>query len=127
MQPLEAVKDLGANFGGGQYTAVMVMSPDEKYLYYAPGAHGGGAHIGAPVVQYNITSGERKVLAFLYEPLRTQLKYNTGGTYNLQIDRTGERLFITFNGAPAEGNPRRTETFGKPAVVVLTIPSSERQ
>lgn len=123
----ESVKDLGPNFLKGDYTAVMAMSPDEKYLYYAPGAHGSGSKTGAPVVQYNVATGQRKVLAFLQAPLREQVKYSVGGTYNLQIDPSGERLFITFNGAPLEGNPRRTETFGKPSVVVLHIPPSERQ
>ena len=37
------------------------MSPDEKYLYYAPGAHGSGSKTGVPVVQFNIKTGERKV------------------------------------------------------------------
>ncbi len=122
----ETVRDLGANFLGGDYTAVMAMSPDEKYLYYAPGAHGSGSKTGAPVIQYSIATGQRKVLAFLQQPLREKTKYSIGGTYNLQIDPAGERLFFTFNGAPAEGNTRRTETFGKPAVVVVHIPRSER-
>jgi len=118
----EAVKDLGSNWGVGQYTAVMALSPDEKYLYYAPGAHGSGNKIGAPVVQYAIATGKRKVLAFLREPLRQQFKWMVGGTYNLQIDPSGERLFVTFNGA--EGAAR--SPFGKPAVVVVHIPRSER-
>jgi hypothetical protein len=121
----EAVKDLGPNWGKGDYTAVMVLSPDEKYLYYAPGAHGSGAKTGAPVVQYEIATGQRKVLAFLQQPLR-EMKYSIGGTYNLQIDPSGARLYFTFNGAPLVNNPRRTETFGQPAVVVVNIPPSER-
>lgn len=117
------VKDLGPNFLTGSYTAVMVLSPDEKYLYYAPGAHGSGNSIGAPVVQYEIASGRRKVLAFLKEPLQERFDYKIGGTYNLQIDPAGERLFFTFNGAPTSGRG----TFGKPAVVVVHVPASERR
>jgi hypothetical protein len=118
-----SVKDLGPNFGGGDYTAVMVMSPDEKYLYYAPGAHGSGTKSGAPVVQYALGTGERKVLAFLHGPLLKELKYQIGGTYNLQIDSTGQRLYFTFNGA----EPGMRSPFGRPAVVVVHIPDSERK
>lgn len=121
----EAVKDLGPNFGKGDYTAVMALSPDDRFLYFAPGAHGSGARSGAPVVQYEIATGKRKVLAFLQQPLRDKLGYQIGGTYNLQIDPDGARLFFTFNGADVGGG-RRQETFGKPAVVVVHVPSSER-
>ncbi|MFO0966756.1 MAG: hypothetical protein U0793_14380 [Gemmataceae bacterium] len=119
----ERVKDLGPNWGAGDYTAVMALSPDEKYLYYAPGAHGSGAKSGAPVVQYNIASGERKALAFLQQPLLAKLSWPIGGTYNLQIDAKGETLFCTFNGAA----PGARSPFGRPAVVVLHIPESERR
>jgi hypothetical protein len=118
----ETVKDLGANWQNGDYTAAMVLSPDEKYLYFAPGAHGSGNKTGAPVIQYTIATGQRKVLAFLKEPLLEKLKYNIGGTYNLQIDGRGEQLFFTFNGA----NPGQKGTFGQPAVVVVHVPVAER-
>lgn len=120
----ETIKDLGPNFLQGDYTAVMELSPDEKYLYFAPGAHGSGNRTGAPVVQYNITTGQRKVLAFLRDPLRQRFNYNIGGTYNLDIDPSGQQLFFTFNGAPVGG--RRPLTFGQPSVVVVHIPESER-
>jgi hypothetical protein len=123
MDPVkETVKDLGPNFPEERYTAVMVMSPDEKYLYFAPGAHGGGNRTGGPVVQYEIATGQGKVLAFLRDPLQQKFNYMIGGTYNLQIDASGARLYITFNGAA--GTAR--SAFGKPSVVVLHIPQSER-
>jgi len=118
----ETVKDLGPNFLGGLYSAVMVLSPDEKYLYYAPGAHGSGTKVGVPVIQYEIASGKRKVLAFLSQPIRDQFKYQVGGTYNLQIDPAGERLFITFNGS----DPGARSAFGRPCMVVVHVPKGER-
>ena len=122
----ETVKDLGPNFGDGSYVAVMALSPDDNFLYFAPGAHGSGVGIGCPIVQYNIDTSERKVLAFLNAPLREQLNYNLGGTYNLKLDAAGDRLFVTFNGAPFIPNARKQEAFGQPCVVVLNIPMSER-
>jgi hypothetical protein len=119
----QTVKDLGPNIQTGDYSAVMAISPDDKYLYYAPGAHGsGGKKHGAAVVQYEIATGRRKVLAFLQQPLLERLKWQIGGTYNLQIDPKGETLYCTFNGA-APGN---RSSFGQPAVVVIHIPASER-
>ena len=118
----DLVKDLGPNLGTGDYTAVMVMSPDDRYLYYAPGAHGSGTKSGVPVVQYQISTGQRKVLAYLAAPLAKELKYQIGGTYNLQMDPSGERLYFTFNGA----EPGARSNFGRPAVVVLHVPASER-
>lgn len=118
----ETVKDLGPNFMGGDYTAVMALSPDEKYLYFAPGAHGSNARYGAPVVQYEIATGKRKVLAFLQQALLERFKLQVGGTYNVQIDPAGERLFFTFNAAPAGARG----TFGQPCVVVLHVPKAER-
>lgn len=117
----EEVKDLGANYESGDYTAVMVLSPDEKYLYFAPGAHGSAVRSNTPVVQYDIATGTRKVLCFLNAASRKKLGYNLAGTYNLQIDATGERLFVTFNGAPGT-----KDTFGRPSVVVVHLPASER-
>ena len=118
----ETVKDLGYNFLEGDYTAVMALSPDEKYLYYAPGAHGSGNRTGCPVIQYDIFTGKRKVLAFLKTPLLERFQYKLGGTYNLQLDAKGERLFITFNG----GELSARNAFGHPSVVVVHIPESER-
>lgn len=122
----ERVTNLGPNFGKGEYTAVMVLSPDERYLYYAPGSHGQAARIGCPVVQYEIATGTRKVLAFLNPFLRERFQYNLGGTFNMQIAPDGGTLFLTFNGAPWVGEAQREETFGLPSLVVLHIPVSER-
>jgi hypothetical protein len=122
----QSVTDLGPNFGDGVYTAVMAVSPDDRFIYFAPGAHGSGVGIGSPIVQYNVATGERKVLAFLNAALREKLNYNLGGTYNLKLDTAGERLFVTFNGATVTANARKQEAFGQPCVVVLHVPKSER-
>ncbi len=120
----EEVKDLGPNLADGDYTAVMASSPDGKWVYFVPGAHGSSSRHGTPVVQVDTATGRRKVLAFLHAPVREKLKHHLGGTYSLQVDAAGERLFITFNGAPVSGG--KQEAFGQPSIVVVHIPASER-
>jgi hypothetical protein len=119
------IKDLGPNFLEGDYTAIIAVSPDQKYLYYAPGAHGSSKRYGGPVVQYTISSGVRKVIAFLHDPLLTK-GYFLGGSYSLQVDPRGEILYSVFNGARISGNKKQM-TFGLPALVVIKIPASERK
>jgi len=122
----ETVADLGENWPGGQYTAVMALSPDGRYIYYAPGAHGGGSRIGTPIVQYDVKTKQKKVLAFLNASARSSLKYNIGGTYNLKLKADGSQLYITFNGMSIADGPKKLETFGMPSVVIVNIPKEER-
>ena len=60
---------LGRNFLMGYYITVAVLSPDEKYVYFLPGAHGRAVGSGTPVVQYTVKTGRRKVIAFLKEAI----------------------------------------------------------
>lgn len=122
----EKIKDMGPNFTTGHYTAVMALSPDQKYIYFVPGAHGSSTRVGTPVVQVELATGKRKVIAFLLDTLQKKFNYKIGGTYNLKIDAAGERLFITFNGNDYEPQSAKNIAFGKPCVVVVHIPDSER-
>ncbi|HJZ13261.1 MAG TPA: hypothetical protein VJ521_13985 [Acidobacteriota bacterium] len=121
-----SIRDLGTNILSGEYTAIMVLSPDEKYIYYAPGSHGSAVHIGTPVVQYHISSGNKKIIAFLREALINESKYYIGGNYNMQIDPKGATLYCTFNGANFT-QQKNLKPFGLPSVVVITIPEAERK
>ena len=124
----DRVEDLGLCWPGKhRYTASLTLSPDEKYLYYIPGAHGKGYHEGASVVQYNIKTGERKVLAFLFPYFYEKYGYIVGGTFSIKIDDNGEKLFILFNGAFDEYNPEGGDIFGDLSVMVVNIPESERK
>jgi len=122
----ETIKDLGPNFLQGDYTAIVLLSPDEKYLYYAPGSHGSAQRHGAALVQYEIATGKRKVLAFLAPLLREKLAYVLGGTFNMEITADGATLIGTFNGAPYDPAARKTVAFGQPSLLVIQIPPSER-
>ena len=122
----QKVKDLGPNFLSGDYTAALPFSSDNKYVYFAPGAHGSGTTIGTPLVQYDVKSGKRKVLAFLNAAMVQKAGYNIAGNYNLVLDSKGSTLYATFNGAMMEEGKKRQPTFGLPSVLMIKIPDSER-
>ncbi len=122
----QAIKDLGSNFLSGDYTAVMVLSPDEKYLYFAPGAHGSATRMGTPVVQYQISNGTRKVITFLRDSMIKKAAYFIGGTYSMQIDSKGAILYCVFNGAKHTA-AKNLKAFGLPSFVAIKIPEAERK
>jgi hypothetical protein len=125
----DSLELLGAEFLTGNYTTVMVRSPDEKYLYYLPGAHGGATKIGTPVVQYEIATGKRKVLAFLRDTLFEKTGYTPGGSYGVKISEDGSTLYVNFNGHAAEKDRHpnmKPNGFGLTAFAAVHIPAEER-
>jgi hypothetical protein len=120
---------LGPNWLAGSYTAVCVLSPDERYVYYLPGSHGGAFRDGTPVVQYDIASGQRKVLAFLAEPVDRACDYVPGGTYGVKLGADGGTLYVNFNGHASDRirpAAMRPNGFGLCAFAAIHIPPSER-
>ena len=119
----------GADFLAGDYTAVCVLSPDERFLYYLPGAHGGAFKIGTPVVQYEIAKDQRKVLAFLRETFATEAGFVPAGTYGVKLSADGSTLYVNLNGHaadPIRPPPMRAIGFGLTAFAAIHIPASER-
>ncbi len=126
----DSLELLGPDFLTGNYTTVMVRSPDGKYLYYLPGAHGGAIKIATPVVQYDIATGKRKVIAFLRDTLFNQTGYTPGGTYGVKISPDGSTLYANLNGhgADKDRHPKMRENgFGLTAFVAIHIPAEERK
>jgi hypothetical protein len=120
---------LGTNFlVKGEYITVCVISTDEKYLYYLPGAHGSAGYSGTPVIQYNIHSGIAKAITFLSEPMIKHLNYAPGGTYGIKISNDGSTLFVGLNGSPPD--PVRPKGlgrgFGLTSFAIIHIPPGER-
>ncbi len=123
------VELLGPTWGTGQYTTVMVLSPDERFVYYLPGSHGKAWQYGTPVVQYEIATGTRKVLAFLAPVLEAQVKYVPGGTYGVKLSADGGTLYVNFNGHAADEirlSNMRPIGFGLCSFAAIHIPKSER-
>lgn len=120
---------LGMNWLTGLYTAVCVLSPDERFVYYLPGAHGQAFKDGTPVVQYDVATGRRKVLAFLANVFEHDCGYVPGGTYGIKLSADGQTLFANLNGhAPDSVRPAfmKTKGFGLCAFAAIHIPASER-
>jgi len=120
---------LGNDWLLGSYVAVCELSPDEKFVYYLPGAHGKAFHDGTPVLQYEIATKKLKVLAFLAPTLEKQLEYVPGGTYGIKISADGGTLYVNFNGHPAERiRPKKMvpNGFGLTSFAAIHIPASER-
>ncbi len=111
----------------GAYTTALEISPGGRYLYAVPWAHGQAWSHGAPVVQFDLKTRQRKVLAFLGPLFESRFGYRVGGSYCLELDAGGERLFIGMNGQLLEPDARPPESaFGHPACMVLHIPAPER-
>lgn len=120
---------LGSNFlEDGEYITVCDLSPDEKYLYYLPGAHGSAGFSGTPVIQYNIETGQQKALAYLYEPMNNRFNYAPGGTYGMKISNDGSTLYVGLNGSPSDSlRPEGLGPgFGLTSFAIIHIPASER-
>jgi len=125
----DEIKILSSNFlVDGEYITVCDLSPDEKYVYYLPGAHGSAGFSGTPVIQYNIATGVQKAIAFLHDPMNKALNYAPGGTYGMKISRDGSKLYIGLNGAPSENlRPKELhQGFGLTSFVIINIPLQER-
>jgi hypothetical protein len=105
-----------------EYIASIEADPTGRYLYYVPGAHGGAAGDGTPVVQYEIKTGKRKVLAFLHTHFWDKYGYALDGSFGNALDEKGERFFISWDGW-RKGQPRGWESA---AITVVHIPASER-
>jgi hypothetical protein len=120
---------LGPAWLNGSYITVCELSPDERFVYYLPGAHGGAFKDGTPVVQYEIATGQRKVLAFLAEAFEKEYDYVPAGTYGMKISADGGTLYVNFNGHAGErGWPPKMKPngFGLCGFAALHIPASER-
>jgi hypothetical protein len=107
---------------GKHYVASIKADPTGRYLYYVPGAHGAADADGSPVVQYDVRTGRRKVLAFLHPCYKEKYGCALKGTYSLAVDPKGDRLYITWNANRAA--PKAWDTV---ALTVVRIPESERQ
>jgi hypothetical protein len=125
----DEVKLLGPCWQAGDYVTVMELSPDERFLYYLPGAHGQATRSGTPLIQYEIATGKRKVLAFLAPAFESEYGYVPAGTYGMKLSADGSTVYVNFNGHAARHvRPEKMKPngFGLTAFAAVHIPKSER-
>jgi len=128
----EKAKSLGPTAVGSKdyITSVDLDPKTERYLYYVPGAHGGAEKDGTPLVQYDLETNTRKVIAFLGDYLFENTGYLAQGTFSTAISPEGDKVYITWNGnssSTAEdlASGKRIK-WNACAMSVVHIPESER-
>lgn len=104
------------------YTTTMELDPTGRYLYYTPGAHGGAEDDGTPIVQFDLKTKTRKVIAFLHPAIFDKYAYMPFGTFSSALTPKGDVLYVAWNG-------RRKGMKGWDccAMTAIHIPESERQ
>jgi hypothetical protein len=82
-----------AMVGIHSYVSSVDLDPvTERYLYYVPGAHGGAEVDGTPVIQYDLKTKTRKVIAFMSSFYRKKYGYTPDGTFSTAISPDGSIL-----------------------------------
>jgi hypothetical protein len=118
----EKVEEIGeASVGTQKYIATLDADPTGRYLYYSAGAHGGSETDGTPVVQFDLKTRKRKVIAFLHPFYKETYGATLAGTFGMAVDPAGDKLYVTWNVNRAGG--RSWDTV---ALSVIHIPASER-
>lgn len=120
----EKAEELGpAAAGKAEYITSVDVDPTGRFLYYIAGAHGGADDDGCPIVQFDVKTKKRKVIAFLHPFYKDKYGCTLKGTYSSALDAKGENLFITWN-AVRGSNPKMWDGC---ALTVVHIPESERK
>ena len=118
----EQVEDLGpAAAASNTYIASLDADPTGRYLYYVPGAHGGGDKDGSAVVQFDTKTRTKKVIAFLHPFYQQKYGCTPVGTYSTAVDPKGDRLYVTWNVN------RGGRAWDCAALTVIHIPEAERR
>lgn len=117
----EKVKAIGTvAVGTTAYVASIDVDPTGRFLYYVPGAHGGADRDGSPVVQFDVTTGKKKVIAFLHPWFHKKYGVTLKGTYSTAVSAAGDRVFITWNVS------RGTRAWDCCGLAVVHVPAPER-
>ncbi|HIM29732.1 MAG TPA: hypothetical protein EYG57_09245 [Planctomycetes bacterium] len=106
--------------GGEAYVASLDVDPTGRYLYYVPGAHGGGCRDGSPLVQFDVKTRTKKVIAFLHPFYQEKYGFTPKGTYSTAISAEGDKVYITWNVS------RGTRAWDCCGLAIIHIPESER-
>jgi hypothetical protein len=115
-----------AAVGKQTYVTSLDVDPTGRYLYYIPGAHGGSEGDGTAIVQFDVKTGRKKVLAFLYPFYKEKYGYTPLGTFASAVSEDGSKLYVTWNGNRGGPDQRGRVSFDTCAMTVIHIPEVER-
>jgi len=117
----EKVEEIGlAAVGTQAYIATLDADPTGRYLYYIPGAHGSSDRDGTPIVQFDVKTRQKKVLAFLHPYYQDKYGLTLKGTYSVAVDPRGDTLYVTWNIS------RGSRAWDCCGLTAIHIPESER-
>lgn len=117
----EQIDSLGSAAVGTQgYITSLDADPSGRFVYYVPGAHGGSELDGSPVVQFDVRTKQKKVIAFLHPYFQEKYGCTLKGTFSSAVDPAGDKLYITWN------NSRGSRAWDSCVLTVIHVPSSER-
>ena len=111
LHPDGRITDLGEARG---YTASLALAPDGSRFFYVPGAHGDAYEQGTPLIAVDTETGDQTVVAQLNPPAEQELGLRLGGSYDVVVDPSGDRVYVGLNAA----DPEAEDAFGQ---VVLAI------
>lgn len=119
----EEAKELGpAQVGAQGYVTSLDADPTGRYLYYVPGAHGGSERDNSAVVQYDVKTKKRKVIAFLHPFYKDKVGATLAGTFSTAVDPKGDKVYVTWNVRRAGD-----KAWDCCALAVIHVPESERK
>jgi hypothetical protein len=96
------VESLGSARG---YTTSLALAPDGDRFFYVPGATGRSWQQGTPLIAVDTKTGEQTVIAELNEPGERTLGLTLGGSYDVAVDPSGERVYVGLNAGPDRDDP----------------------
>jgi hypothetical protein len=109
------VESLGTTWDKGRDVLQLALDPSGRYVYYYPKGD-------APIVQYDVKTGEKKALCWLQDYYFDKYGYFMGEVYGMNISKDGSFLVFAMNGEFCG----RENCFGHPALLVVEIPKEER-
>lgn len=117
----EEIQTLGpAAVGSRGYITTLDADPTGRYLYYLPGAHGGSEEDSSPLVQFDVKTKQKKIIAFMHPFYKDKYGCTLKGTYSSAVDPKGDKVYISWNVS------RAGRVWDCCALAVVHIPESER-
>jgi len=76
-------------------------------------------------LRYDIEMRDYRVIAFLNSFFEPQRRWRIGGTYAIDIDPAGRRVFLNLNAADLARDPNADAGFGHPLIAVVHLPEAD--